>query len=166
MRKLFPSMVRAFGLAFLALLLTTGAVVAQADEVPPSSPTQLGAMPPAPAPPAEVAAENAVSFAGVKIFIDPETGRMRAPTDAERAELAAAMRSVFVPRLKSGAQHTIVNHEDGSLDFAKAVVGPEHLRFLTVTKAADGSLDMHCVDGVDNAVDAVLLETETADEER
>ncbi len=99
----------------------------------------------------------ATSVAGVQIFIDPETGRMRPPSEAEAAQLAAAMQQMFGKPLKSG--YAPVEHADGSVSM---VVGADYLSLSVLHIGEDGQLHTECVDDLHTALDAIDRHTTDA----
>lgn len=105
-----------------------------------------------------------VNVAGMKVFIDAETGRLRQPTEAEAAELASAMRQMFATKSHGPEIH---HHEDGTMS---AIPGMDYLNFLVARKNADGTLAVDCTDGVESAIDfvtaAVAPKNDTATEEK
>jgi hypothetical protein len=77
--------------------------------------------------------------AGQRIFIDPETGKVRPPTAEERAQMARE--SAAAPKVKVEAY---------SLPDGTVVLPAEANRRYTVAKReADGKLTTHCADHPD-----------------
>jgi hypothetical protein len=91
-----------------------------------------------------------VTFAGMKVFVDAETGRLRPPTAEESRELAQRMQQ-YLGNHKAQA-HTPNIAEDGTLS---VVVGVDHLNFTVATVSTDGQLHTDCVNGQDKANEAV-----------
>jgi len=79
--------------------------------------------------------------AGLRAFVDPQTGQLREPTEEEIQALSAAARLELAREINS--LETVV-HPDGmiSLDLKGLF-----LQSVVVRRAADGSLVMGCVEG-------------------
>ncbi|MGY1458586.1 MULTISPECIES: post-PEP-CTERM-1 domain-containing protein [unclassified Luteimonas] len=88
------------------------------------------------------------SHAGVTVAIDPATGRLRAPTAAEQAQLrtnvSARMRTADPmsiakpgPRTRAEAERTFRRHRDGSFSMATS---DDMMSFATATRLEDGSI--------------------------
>lgn len=84
-------------------------------------------------------------FAGVKVAIDPATGRLRAPTANEIRQLreaaaaapaATAMRGKRAPRNEAEARQTLRRHATGSGVMAE--VPEDRVSALVATQTADG----------------------------
>ncbi len=86
---------------------------------------------------------------GMVVSIDPVTGRMRAPTPAERQQLAAA----FKKQYGEPQPVRVLAHRDGMLS---AVLGVDHLDFEVATLRPDGTAELSCVDEPEQAVDLLL----------
>lgn len=129
-------MIRAIGLALSGLLVAGAANAADQKSAP--------------------VAETVVSVQGVQVAIDPATGRLVAPTEAQRAALSKAMvdraaaqapaaRGVrAVPRNETEALATkrTVHLKSGHTVVGYAV--PQNLMStLVVERNADGSLNIH-----------------------
>ena len=84
-------------------------------------------------------------FNGVKVAIDPATGRLRQPTAAEIQALRASVQQMPVssargkamPKTRADAQRTLRKRADGSL---KAKVSEDMLLSLEATRQADGTV--------------------------
>ena len=98
----------------------------------------------------------------MRVFKDPETGKLRAPTAEEAAQLkakapagVAAKALVATPRIgmvTGRVNPQIVVHRNGM----KSAELDQHTRAYSVaTRRADGSIDMDCVTGSDGALAAV-----------
>lgn len=83
-------------------------------------------------------ADDGVGRAGLRAFIDPQTGQMREPTPEEAAELAAA---VHAARLQALSELEVVVHPDGmkSVDLKDAFMID-----LVAHRNPDGSLSIGC----------------------
>jgi hypothetical protein len=109
----------------------------------------------------------ATTVAGVQIFVDPETGRMRPPSEAEAAELAQAMQRMFVKPLKLGAIPAPVEHADGSISM---VLDPSYVSLSVLHVDEDGNLHTDCVDDLHQALEVIeahapaVVETEKVEE--
>jgi hypothetical protein len=92
-----------------------------------------------PAADAACPADDAVGRAGLRAFIDPQTGQLRAPTPEEAAELAAA---VHAARLQTLSELEVVVHPDGmkSVELKDAF-----LIDLVARRNPDGSLSIGCL---------------------
>ena len=122
-----------------------------------SVPGQVAAAEPAAKTPAPA---SSATTSGQRVAIDPATGRMRAPTAAEAAELDQQDRNARArQRLqRSRAQATTQElagvdsvAEDGTFTTPSGVKGvmldESQMVYSVVTRGADGSLNMECVDG-------------------
>ncbi len=101
---------------------------------------------------------TAVTVAGLRVFIDPETGRLRPPTDAEAAALSRAMVRAYADRPTENAP--AVHHADGSVTMQ---LGTRHLMHNMARLNADGEVETFCVQGADAAAE-VLAETPATDD--
>lgn len=101
---------------------------------------------------ASATAKTAVVYQGVQVAIDPATGRLRAPTDAERQALSAAMlrqqaaqlraAGIDRPQNQAEAQATLKRNPRGVVGMSMQV--PENqMNYLTAERSADGSIDIH-----------------------
>jgi hypothetical protein len=101
---------------------------------------------------------------GQRVAVDPATGRMRAPTAEEAAELDRLDRVARSgQRLQRSAAQTTTQQlagvesvaDDGTFTTAEGAKGmlldDSQMVYSVVTRGADGSLSMECVDGVDAA---------------
>jgi hypothetical protein len=84
--------------------------------------------------------------AGVVVFIDPATGKIRQPDASEIGTLSTPASPVVGPR----APGTLLQGPAGSVGLK---LGAESLTYMVVTKAPDGKLDMDCITG-DQAANA------------
>jgi hypothetical protein len=84
-------------------------------------------------------ADDRFAQAGLRAFIDPQTGQLREPSPEETRALARASREEFVRAMES---LEAVVHPDGmiSLDLKGLF-----MQDLVVVKGPDGSLSMQCV---------------------
>ncbi len=128
--------------ALSLLLAAAWAVPASAAQRRPKS--RAGASPsasPAARPAAETAcpADDRFGWAGLRAFIDPQTGQLRAPTPEEAAQLAA---EVQASRLQALSELEVVVHPDGmqSVDLKDAF-----LIDLVARRNPDGSLTTVCL---------------------
>ena len=92
-----------------------------------------------PAPDTACPADDSVARAGLRAFIDPQTGQLRAPTPEEAAELAAA---VHAARLQTLSELEVVVHPDGmkSVDLKDAFMID-----LVARRNPDGTLSIGCL---------------------
>jgi hypothetical protein len=76
------------------------------------------------------------------VSVDPETGKLRAPTAAER-EALQALQAGTTKALVRVAQPTLVEKlPDGRV---RARLGPEHLHYSVARVKPDGTLSSDCV---------------------
>jgi hypothetical protein len=90
-----------------------------------------------------------VTIAGQQVHIDPQTGRMRQPTPAEAAALAAALEQQFGKRVEGV---TITYLPNGAV---AAQLDDSFMEAITITRHPDGSLQFGHVTGLDEASRAV-----------
>jgi hypothetical protein len=92
-----------------------------------------------PAADAACPADDAVGRAGLRAFIDPQTGQLREPTPEESAQLAAAAHAARLQRL---SELEVVEHPDGmkSVDLKDAFMID-----LVARRNPDGSLSIGCL---------------------
>jgi hypothetical protein len=90
------------------------------------------------------AAQNAdLYFNGIKVAIDPATGRLRQPTPEEAQALRASVsrmpsaRGKAMPATRAEAQRTIRKAADGSIS---ALVSEDMLLGVEAKRQADGSI--------------------------
>ena len=121
--------IRAAGVALGASLIATGAIAAESSRQPArvSTPT--------------------VSYQGVQVSIDPATGRIRPPTDAERKALSTALGVQGArPRTEAEALSTLKRSRTGRI--AASIQVPEsQFNYLVAERNADGTLRVHHQDG-------------------
>ena len=122
---------------------TPAAVVAEAEQQ--AAPASRAAPPAPPAPKA-----RAVPVAGTQVQVDPTTGKLLPPTPAQRKSLAQALRTQF-----RADPYGPYYFADGTISF---IVGAERFNFSLVQLDKDGLPEMHCVSGLEQAVE--LLEGE------
>lgn len=83
---------------------------------------------------------------GMRVSIDPVTRQLRAPTADEARALDRAAPSA----LRTTASKPVVL--SSRVAGARGVrLGEEHMSFATVSRTADGQLQMNCVEGGDHA---------------
>lgn len=91
---------------------------------------------------------TAGSYAGVTVAIDPATGRLRAPTAAEQAQLRTAVSSRArkadpmsiaqpAPLTRAEAERTMVRHADGRVSMQTS---EDMMSYVTATQLEDGSI--------------------------
>ena len=131
---------------FAAVLCLTAAValgtsaLAMAEEVKP--PTRLPARTPV--------NQVQIGAAGLRVYVDPATGRIRQPTEAEKQALEKAMAPLFGNKLKKNL--TATQFSDGTVSISLA---GQFLNVTLVTTNADGTLQAACVDSLDAAAAAL-----------
>lgn len=90
-------------------------------------------------------ADTTLYFNGVKIAIDPATGRLRPPTAAESAALRASVTKMptqrskgkAMPKTRAEANRTIRKMRDGSV---MATVSEDMMSTVVATRQADGTI--------------------------
>lgn len=96
---------------------------------------------------ADTARELPVSVAGMTVFIDPETGKFRAPTAEEAAALTVALQSNFAGRQPRSFREIQLDNGGvaidvglSQLDFSVATIGPDGIEYdcLDSAHAAHG----------------------------
>jgi hypothetical protein len=115
-------------------------------------------------------APAAGSQAGVTVAIDPTTGRLRAPTAAEQAQLAKVPASRMLgadsmsiakpgPKTRAEAERTMRRHPDGRVSMQ---VSDDMMSYLTATQLEDGTIvighgdaDGHAAPATTTTVEAV-----------
>lgn len=100
--------------------------------------------------PGTVAAEPAPLENGVRAYIDPATGKLRAPTPAERAEEARQQAAARKANAGKGREPTITRRKDGSV-----MATDNDGRFMestVATRNADGSLSYSYQPGNDQTL--------------
>lgn len=85
-----------------------------------------------------------VTYAGVQVAIDLATGRMRQPSEAEAAQLAQGMRTMF----QSGPEPSLTYHDDGGVSVE---LGMRGCKLTVLTRNEDGGLSRACVSGAAQA---------------
>ncbi len=100
-------------------------------------------------PPVPAAAPAAAGRARIQVELDPDTGRLRPPTPAQRRSLAAALRQQF-----RSAPHAPTYFADGTIS---VVVATERLNFSVAQVNEQGLPETSCVSGLEQAVS--VLET-------
>jgi hypothetical protein len=129
----------------LALAVATGAAHATEADQPPAPEDSKSAAQAVPgrepqdqAPPATPA--PGANAAGVMVFIDPVTGRIVQPTEAQMGRLARSPQA----GPKSKAPVITIQGPAGAVGI---VLGPESLSYSIATRTADGKIAMDCVTG-------------------
>lgn len=143
----------ALGLASIALaLVTIGVTAEQANEPTTVESTATTEQP-------TVADRGLpVSIAGMQIYLDPETGRMRPPTVEEKAQLAAALRTTFGS--KSGVGHSEpIQHKNGA--YQSVVLDTSYLNFSIAHVDESGQVHADCVSSPEAAM-AMIESAEAA----
>jgi hypothetical protein len=100
------------------------------------------------------------TIAGVRIFVDPETGQMRPPSDAEAAQLAVAMKRMFSQPLNHVANVAPVEHADGTVSL---VLDPSYLSQSVLRIDENGEVHTDCVGDLHTALE--VLDTPVAQPE-
>lgn len=88
--------------------------------------------------------DTTLHFQGVKVAIDPVTGRLRQPTAAESAALKAAVakmptqqRGKAMPKTRAEANRTVRKMRDGSVSMS---VSEDMLLDVVATRQPDGTI--------------------------
>ena len=100
--------------------------------------------------------DTTLYFNGIKVAIDPTTGRLRQPTAEELKALRASVKQMPasrtlakpMPATRADAQRTIRKMPDGSV---KARISQDMLNTIVVTRATDGRLNFSESAGADAA---------------
>lgn len=126
-RTLFTS----FYLSVAALVFLPGPkVVASETQEPAPRSVEQATVPPSP------------FLYGMRVWIDPETGKIRQPSKAERAAVAERMSEQ--QRLNKSAEGLTVIHKRDGARFVD--LEGRFMHSLVVTRAEDGSLSTRCTD--------------------
>ncbi len=89
---------------------------------------------------------KAASVAGVTVYIDERTGRMRTPTSEEARELRSAMQRMFAST--EPLPKEITPQRDGTISL---VLDQSYAVFSIAVIDDDGRLSTRCVSGIANA---------------
>src|SRR3954468_1672683 len=133
-RRALPRFAAVLGLTAAAALGTTA--LATAAEV--KAPTRLPARTPV--------NQVHIGEAGLRVYIDPATGRIKQPTEADKQALEKAMAPLFANRLKKNV--TVTQFADGTVSMSLA---EQFLNVALVTTNANGTLQAACVSSLDEA---------------
>jgi hypothetical protein len=126
----------------LLVLSSVAAVYAVAADQPPASKDSKNAVQAEPAKePDKKPVPAQASPAGVVVFIDPATGKIRQPDASEIGGLTAPAGSVMP---KAPEPPTLIQGPGGAVG---ARLGEDSLTYMVVTKVPDGKLAMDCVTG-------------------
>lgn len=141
-------------LSMLALAVATGAVHAtEADQSPAPKDSKSeaqaapGREPESKAP--QAAPAPGANAAGVMVFIDPVTGRIVQPNEAQMGRLAPS-RQQAGPKAK--APVVTIQGPGGAVGM---MLGPESLSYSIATRTADGKIALDCVTG-DQAAERIV----------
>lgn len=100
-------------------------------------------------------AQAADAKAGMRVFKDPITGELRAPTAAEAAALDAADAKAKAAANAGKRRAATAATAPQEFTLPNGMVGIDNdestLSYSVVTRNADGTLDLHCVQGKQNA---------------
>jgi hypothetical protein len=89
---------------------------------------------------------------GMVVVRDPQTGKMRAPTPEELRQLRAKTPPSAAAMAGAPQENKVLTRRDG----ARGVrLGEKTLVYDVVTRGADGKLSEQCVQGADNAQEAM-----------
>lgn len=142
-------------LSMLALAVATGAVHAtEADQPPVPKDAKSEAAQAAPGREPENKAPQATpapgpNAAGVMVFIDPVTGKIVQPNEAQMGKLAPSPERAG-PKAK--APVVTIQGPGGAVGM---VLGPESLSYSIATRTADGKIALDCVTG-DQAAERIV----------
>jgi hypothetical protein len=95
------------------------------------------------------AAETDTSNAGMRVAVDPATGRMR-PMTANEAKALDALDKANAKRPAAGAPRAFTT-ASGAIGME---LDPSHMVYSVATVGADGKVQMECVTGEEHAHDA------------
>lgn len=95
---------------------------------------------------------------GMVVVRDPETGQLRAPTQAEMQAITSSAGSAGSARA-TPPQHQLITGADGS---RHVKLGESGLVYSVVTRDGKGRLERHCVHGAD-AADRALQHSHSSD---
>ena len=101
------------------------------------------------APPVPAAAPAPAGRARIQVETDPDTGRLRPPTPAQRKSLAAALRHQF-----RSAPRAPTYFADGTIS---VVVATERLNFSVAQVNEQGLPETSCVSGLEQAVSVLEM---------
>ena len=128
----------------VALALLGSPVAAHEPQVPAQPAASKSTQSPAPP-----------SVSGMKVAIDPHTGKVRPPTPEEERELGNATPPASLARRSADIAPQVVEHANGMMSL---VLGTEFLDFMNTTMAtvnADGTVSWTCVPGQGKATELV-----------
>jgi hypothetical protein len=135
-------------LAMLVLAAATGAAYATEADQPPAPQDSKSAAQAAhgrePENKALAASAPAVNAAGAMVFIDPATGKMVQPTDAQIGSLATSPQPSPQAGPRAKAPVTAIQGPGGAVGI---VLTPESFSYSVATRTADGKIAMDCVTG-------------------
>lgn len=134
-------------------LLSCVAFLAAASAVPAEEPAEA-------ANPTDEKAYVDVTFAGMQIAVDPETGEIRPPSEAEARRLSAAMQKMFGKRV-----HRSMPRVTKSGDMA-VVLGFEHFNYSIARVDAEGDVQLDCAAGAHEAHELLMTPATPAADER
>lgn len=83
----------------------------------------------------------------VRVYKDPITGELRAPTAAERQSQGQSLQT---PGPIGGEPPQIIRNPDGS---RTAILGPAQMSYSVMKKNSDGTITMDCVTGEKKAAE-------------
>jgi hypothetical protein len=149
-------------LSMLVLAIATGAAHATEADQPPAPKDSKSAAQAAPGREPENKAPQATpapgaNAAGVMVFIDPATGKMVQPTEAQIGSLAPSPAPQAGPKAK--APVVTIQGPGGAVGM---VLGPESLSYSIATRTADGKIALDCVTGNQAAERMVAGESSTS----
>lgn len=98
--------------------------------------------------PGKQGAEAPAPTEGMVVVRDPQTGQLRAPTQAEMQALTSSAPSARA----TPPQHQLITGADGS---RHVKLGESGLVYSVVTRDGKGRLEQHCVQGADAAEQAL-----------
>jgi hypothetical protein len=136
--------------AMLVLAAATGAARATEADQPPAPKDPKSAAQAAPVREPEKLALRAVpapgaNAAGAMVFIDPATGKIVQPTDAQVGALTLAPPPQAGPKAKAPVTPAIMIQGPGGA--VGMVLTPESFNYSIATRTADGKIAMDCVTG-------------------
>ncbi len=143
-----PGTALLIGLVLGLALMTVLREEAPDRRSPPASETTAGQDTPI-TPPVPAAADTAAGRAHSQVEADPDTGRLRPPTPAQRRSLADALRHQF-----RSAPRAPTYFADGTIS---VVVATERLNFSVAQVNEQGLPETSCVSGLEQAVSVLEM---------
>ena len=155
-RSIHPSLCSASNVLAVALLAGAVCAVDLNAQQSASSPANA-AQPSSGKVPAKTAPKQSEPAAGMVVFIDPATGKIRQPDAAEIGTLTGTSPRIVVNSVAPPAEPVMFNGPGGAVGVK---LGDDSLSYMVVTKTPDAKLAEDCVTG-DKAAAALLSKRAT-----